>query len=142
LLLDKEKKRVKIDDFGIGRALQDIRGFKKHLYDEPGADLGSTPPEAFVMRSRSVKPLSADIYSLGVTFYRLTTAKDPFEGEDFDGFKFAHLKKYPIPPKVHRYDCPEWLDEMILKCLEKDPDQRWRSATEMEMAVGKAIVKV
>ncbi len=141
LLLDEEKKVIKIDDFGVGKALQEIRGHKKNLYDEPGADLGSTPPEAFVLRSKSVKPLSADIYSLGVTFYRLTTGKYPFEGKDMEEYKFAHLKKFPIPPKVHRYDCPEWLDAMILKCLEKDPDHRWRSATEMEMAVGKSSGK-
>jgi serine/threonine protein kinase len=51
------------------------------------------------------------------------------------------LKKYAVPPRVYQYDIPLWLDEMIMKCLEKEPDKRWRSATQMELAIGKGIIR-
>ena len=89
------------------------------------------------METRSLDLLLVDLYALGAMLYRLATGTAAFSCADLEEYKFAHLKKYPVPPRVHRYDIPRWLDTMILKCLEKEPDERWRSATQMELAVGK-----
>lgn len=137
LLMDRDMNVVKIDDCGVTRAQFAVRGSKKHLYEELDVDLGSLAPEAFVIETRSLDLLQVDLYALGVLLYRLTTGAAAFSCEEFEEYKFAHLKKYPVPPRVFRYDIPRWLDAMILKCLEKEPDERWRSATQMELAVGK-----
>ncbi len=53
--------------------------------------------------------------------------------------RFEHIHKFAVPPRVHRYDVPKWLDQMIMKCLEKEPKDRWRSPTQMELAIGKGV---
>ena len=77
---------------------------------------------------------------LGALMYKLATGRAPFTGSSVKEYSFAHLRKFPIPPKVHRYTLPGWLDAMILKCLEKEPENRWRSATQMELQFGKDFI--
>jgi len=137
LLMDRDMNVAKIDDCGVTRALFAVRGPKKYLWEEFGADLSSLAPESFVIETRSLDLLLVDMYALGTMLYRLATGAPAFSCSDLEEYKFAHLKKYAVPPRVHRYDIPRWLDTMILKCLEKEPDERWRSATQMELAVGK-----
>lgn len=136
-LFDPDSRRVKLDECGVWRAFVDVRGHKSHLWEEPGVDLMALGPECFVLESRSVNGLLADIYALGVMLYRLTTAELPFVASTREEYRTAHLKKFAIPPRVHRYTVPKWLDRMILKCLEKEPSDRWRSATLMEITIGK-----
>jgi serine/threonine-protein kinase len=133
----EETGKVKLEGSAVWRSVVEIWGHKKHLWEEPGVDLSALSPEAFVLDSRSVNPFSADIYALGVAIYRLATGEAPFGGSNVEEYSFAHLRKFPIPPKVHRYTIPSWLDAMILRCLEKEPEKRWRSATQMELQIGK-----
>jgi len=141
ILLDEDMNVLKLDDCGMTRSLMEVRGYKKHLWQEPGADPGSLAPETFVSDIKFLNGLLVDIYALGVVLYRIATGKTPFSGATVDEYRFSHLKKYAVPPRVHRYDIPLWLDEMIMRCLEKEPDQRWRSATQMELAIGKGVVR-
>jgi hypothetical protein len=131
---------VKLEGCGVWRSFVEVRGHKRRLWEEPGVDLSGLAPEAFVLDGRSVSPFLADIYALGSILYRLATGQPPFSGSNVDEYSFAHLRKFPIPPKVHRYTVPSWLDAMILKCLEKEPERRWRSATQMELHIGKDFV--
>jgi hypothetical protein len=135
LLLDPDRKIVKIGGFGLSKALIAVRKRRTFLWEEPGVDLGQLAPECFVHAIKFVNQPQVDIYALGSVLYRLATGKTLFSCSNMEEYKFAHLKRYPIPPRVHRYDIPLWLDAMILKCLEKDPDERWRSATQMELAI-------
>lgn len=134
---DEETQTVKLEGCGVWRALVEVRGHKRRLWEEPGIDFAGMAPEAFVLDSRSVNPFLADIYAMGAVLYRLTTGLPPFRASDPDEYSFAHLRTFPVPPKVLKYTVPSWLDAMILKCLEKEPDKRWRSATQMELHVGK-----
>lgn len=138
-LYDPASRRVKLDECGFWRAKADLGGNPARLWEDPGADLSALGPECFVLEARSVNGLLADIYALGVTLYKLTTGVSPFAAANGEEYRTVHLKKYPIPPRVHRYDIPKWLDGMILRCLEKEPSARWRSATQMEIAIGKDV---
>jgi len=140
-LFDPANQRVKLDECGVWRAKVDLCGHMSRLWEDPGADLSALGPECFVLESKSVNGLLADIYALGVTLYKLTTGTSPFVAENPEEYRIVHLKKFPIPPRVHRYDIPKWLDRMILKCLEKEPSARWRSATQMEIAIGKDVLE-
>jgi serine/threonine protein kinase len=139
-LFDKDKCLVKLADCGVWRSKVDIRGHKEHLWEEPTVDPAALAPEAFVLNSKMVKGIAADIYALGIVLYRLVTGREPFSGKNVEDYSFLHLKTFAIPPRVHRYTIPAWLDGMILKCLEKDPTRRWRSATQMELSVGKETI--
>jgi len=139
-LFDADKGIVKLADCGVWRSKVEVRGHLERLWEEPMVGLSALAPEAFVMSGKMVKGTAVDIYALGVVLFRLVTGKRPFAGNSLDEYSFLHLKTFAIPPRVHRYTVPAWLDTMILKCLEKDPGRRWRSATQMELSIGKDIV--
>jgi serine/threonine protein kinase len=139
-LFDNDKCLVKLADCGVWRSKVDIRGHKQHLWEEPTVDPAALAPEAFVLNSKMVKKIAVDIYALGIVLYRLVTGREPFSGKNVEDYSFLHLKTFAVPPRVHRYTIPAWLDGMILKCLEKDPTRRWRSATQMELAIGKETI--
>ncbi|MEW6349644.1 MAG: protein kinase [Thermodesulfobacteriota bacterium] len=140
VLIDEGETVLKIDDCGVSMAVMDVRGDRRrYLWQEPGINPAYVAPECFVSRVRLINAFAADIYALGVVLYRLTTGKVPFAAENVEGYRFEHIHKFAVPPRVHRYDVPKWLDQMIMKCLEKEPKERWRSPTQMELAIGKEV---
>lgn len=71
----------------------------------------------------------ADLYSLGVIFYRLLSARRPFYGTRDDVLD-AHLHTPPPPPSEYAYVSPQ-LESVILKLLEKDPNDRYQTGDEL-----------
>ncbi len=70
-----------------------------------------------------------DFYSLGVVFYEWLTGQLPFQASDALGWVHAHLAKPPIPPQAFRSDIPPMLSELVLKCLAKNPEERYQSVS-------------
>jgi eukaryotic-like serine/threonine-protein kinase len=138
-LFDEKSYYLKLDGCGLGKALVDVRGHKRRIWQEPGMDVSALAPEAFVQEGKFVNGFFADIYALGVVLYRLATGRSPFFASTVEEYHFAHLRTFAIPTRVHRYKIPAWFDAMIMKCLEKEPPARWRSATQMELSIGKSF---
>lgn len=136
-MFDPDTMTVKLDECALWKSLVEVRGFMRHMWEEPNVKPEVLAPECFVLDSKFVNAFSADIYALGSALYRLATGKWPFTGSKIEDYHFAHLKTFAVPPRVHRWQIPGWLDKMILKCIEKEPSRRWRSATQMELAIGK-----
>jgi len=120
---------VKITDFGIAKIL----GAAK--LTQTGTAAGSLPymsPEQ--IRGKQIDHRT-DIYSLGITLYQMLTGDVPFK-EDSDFLLMqAHLEKPPPKPSVKRADLPAGLEEILLKSLAKDVDDRYASASEMSLAL-------
>jgi protein-serine/threonine kinase len=77
----------------------------------------------------------SDVFALGVMLYHLTTGKRPFGApESVRGLR-RRLYVDPVPPRSLRVDCPRWLQEVILKCLEVHPEQRFQSAAQLALAL-------
>jgi WD40 repeat protein len=71
---------------------------------------------------------AVDIYSLGVILYQLLTARVPFQGPTFCDTAMMALRQEPTPPRRIQPRIPRDLETICLKCLEKDPQKRYRSA--------------
>ncbi|HEY4417075.1 MAG TPA: serine/threonine-protein kinase [Verrucomicrobiae bacterium] len=68
----------------------------------------------------------ADIFAFGVSAYELVTNQKPFPGDSPGEILAAQLQPGgPVPPREHNPGLPAALDNVILKCLERDPDRRY-----------------
>jgi len=72
--------------------------------------------------------IRSDIFALGVMLYEMATAQLPFGSPATKGGLRQRLWMTPAPPRQHRPEVPEWLQEIILRCLEPEAAQRYPSA--------------
>jgi TolB-like protein/Tfp pilus assembly protein PilF len=73
----------------------------------------------------------ADLYSLGVIIYEMITGRVPFKGDSAMSVALKHKTEIPNNPRELDAQIPESLDRLILKCMEKDKEQRFQSAASM-----------
>jgi serine/threonine-protein kinase len=126
---------AKLLDFGL---VHDICGIAT---DGPqltvvGAILGSpnylSPEQA---RGKSEIDARTDIYSVGALAYFLVTGQTPFVRDTAMELLAAHMKDDPIAPTQLRPEIPQDLEEVILKCLRKEPDGRFPDAESLDLAL-------
>ena len=79
----------------------------------------------------------ADLYSLGVMLYQITTKRLPFVGQTDISILRQHIQKTPLPPRQINKDIPEGLETIILRLLSKEPADRYSSANEVIRAINK-----
>ena len=116
----------KVADFGIAKRLKDDAKLTRT------GDVIGTPtymaPEQAKGNSRHVGP-AADVYSLGVILYEMLTGRPPFLPEDSEiAVTVRVLTEDPVSPAWHRPGIPRDLETICMKCLEKEPRNRYKSA--------------
>jgi serine/threonine-protein kinase len=77
----------------------------------------------------------ADIYALGIVGYELLSGRTPFAGLNQQQTLSAHITTAPIAVSQHRPQLPPGLDQIIMRCLEKHPSDRWQSAEDLYHAL-------
>jgi WD40 repeat protein len=115
----------KITDFGLAKRL-DADG----LQTRTGAVLGTPSymaPEQARGQNRAVGP-AVDVYALGAILYECLTGRPPFKGATPVDTVLQLLDSEPIPPRRLQPDCPPGLETVCLKCLHKEPRQRYAGA--------------
>lgn len=75
----------------------------------------------------------SDLFALGVMLYHFTTGERPFGAPNSVRGLRKRLYVDPVPPRAIRPDCPPWLQEVILKCLEVQPGRRYPSAAQLAL---------
>lgn len=132
-LLLTRKGRIKVADFGLCRDLDSDRHHVTQQGTTMGTPLYMSPEQAqgHAMDHRS------DLYSLGVTYYHMLTGEPPFRAETALALALKHVREQPLSPRVRRPDLPVELDRLIMKLLEKRPEDRHQSAAEMLVDLAK-----
>jgi serine/threonine-protein kinase len=120
--------RLKVTDFGIARS-------GTSQMTEAGSIIGTaqylSPEQA---QGKLVDP-SSDLYSVGVVLYEMLTGTVPFTGDTALEIAMKHLNTTPEPPSAKRppemQEVPHELDLVVLRALAKDPEDRYRTARDM-----------
>jgi eukaryotic-like serine/threonine-protein kinase len=124
---------VKVLDFGVS----------KHLSREPEARL--TNPRKVLgspdymapeqMRANAPNDVRADIWSLGAVLYELLTGRRPFEAEGIPAICARVLDEEPTPPQSLVEAIPAGLEAVVLRCLRKNPNDRYQRVAELAAAL-------
>jgi len=116
--------RLRILDLGV--ALSAIGGIA--AMQNPGTP-SYMAPELFDGHTANVR---SDIYAAGVTLYHLLTRRYPYgEIEPFQHPRFGE----PVSPTRYRPDIPQWLENIVLRAVARNPDMRFETAEEMLLAL-------
>ena len=125
---------VKVGDFGLSISSA-VRA--ETSVTLPGVLLGTpafSSPEQ--LRGEELNARS-DMYSVGVTLFYLLTGRTPFAGSNFVQL-LANVLERPAPsPRTFRPDIPSELAKGVMRCLEKQPGERWKSYDELRQALAR-----
>ncbi len=125
ILYDETTKDIYIIDFELSSSIKDKIDINHNIQDLDG-HISFISPEQTGRVNREVD-FRSDFYSLGIIFYNLLTLRVPFEAEDLIGVIHQHITKQPLNPMVINKDIPEILANLVLKLLEKEPENRYQS---------------
>ena len=117
-------------DFGIAKTVQELE-------ETTGGVLMGTPtymsPEQ--VSGDSMLDHRSDLYSVGVMAYHMLTGKPPFQGNSAHAVLAGHVTDRPEPIRKRHPSVPRGLAEAVERCLEKNPDDRFQSASELSAAL-------
>lgn len=132
ILYRVEQQQIVVTDFGIARIASSARTQTGEIFGSP---LYMSPEQ---LRGLRAGPQS-DIFSLGVTFYQLLSGALPFVGESIAELSYHIVQGRHKRIRDLRPQLPRSATRIINKALQKDPENRYPSATDMARALAKAI---
>jgi TolB-like protein/tetratricopeptide (TPR) repeat protein len=123
-----------VADFGVARAI-DVGGLLQLTrtgMGGPGTPAYMSPEQ--LMGDQELDGRS-DVYSLGCVVYEMLTGRAPFAGKD--GF-VKRFTESPPRPSEFRKDVPQWLDDLVVKTLLRDPRARFRTAEDLAAGLARS----
>ncbi|MDO5732689.1 MAG: Stk1 family PASTA domain-containing Ser/Thr kinase [Eubacteriales bacterium] len=124
ILIDREKKAM-VTDFGIARAGSSATN------GQSGSTLGSVHYFSPEQARGSIVGEKADLYSLGILMYETLTGRLPFDGDTAVAIAIKHLSTAAQAPCEIEATIPKGLSDIVLKCMQKSPDDRYASAEDL-----------
>ena len=125
---------VKLMDFGIARS-----SAEPQKLTATGSTLGSLSymsPEQ--VKGEAIDERS-DLYSLGISLYEMVTGEKPFQGDSDFSIMAAQISQAPTPPVQLQPGLPLMVNDIILKSIAKDPEQRFQSADAFRHALKRVL---
>lgn len=123
--------RVKVLDFGVAK-LNGLEGPLAEAKTAAGAIVGT--PEYMAPEQAAGRKVDArsDVYAFGVMLYEMATGRRPFIAESFGEYLLSHMTVEPVPPsEVAPQPLPRALEDLILRCLAKRPEDRPQTLREV-----------
>ena len=121
-----------VTDFGVAKAVRETATRSAvtgaHL-TSAGATLGT--PAYMAPEQATADPTldhRVDIYVLGVVAYEILAGSAPFTGKSLQQILIAQITQRPDPLSSHRPDVPPAIEAVVMRCLEKNPADRWQDA--------------
>ena len=125
--------RAKVLDFGIAKLVDESpAGKRTGTFAFLGTPVYMSPEQC---RHAGQVDLRTDIYSLGCVLFEMVCGRRVFFGESMFDFMNAHMKDAPPAPRSLNGSIPDWLEDVILRALEKDPDRRFQTMGELVSAL-------
>lgn len=124
---------AKVTDFGIAKAVSNstITAF--------GTTIGSVHYFSPEQAKGSITDAKSDIYSLGVVMYEMLTGEVPFDADTPVSVALKHMQEEPEEAIKINKDIPIAVNDIVMKAMQKDPESRYQSATEMLADLSKAL---
>lgn len=126
--------RVKVTDFGIARAASTAT--VTHTRGIVGSVHYFSPEQA----KGEVTDEKSDIYSLGIVLYEMVTGRLPFEGETPISVALMHIQNQPIPPSQFNPNITENIEKIILKAINKNPNERYENVARLRLDLRMALL--
>jgi hypothetical protein len=125
-----------VTDFGVAKAVSAARdrGPIHAGQSITGIGISLGTPQYMAPEQAAADPNAdnrVDFYALGIVAYEMLVGSPPFHGRTPQALLAAQLTELPPPLASRRYDVPVALADLVMKCLEKDPADRPRSASEL-----------
>src|SRR5229473_668238 len=126
-ILVTEEGRVKLTDFGMAR-LASHNGKDSPLLGTPAYWC----PEQIIGKAQDAR---SDIFSLGVVLYEMVTGQRPFDADSLQGICGRVLSSTPLPPSHSNPSVPAVFDDLVARCLAKDPSARYATTEALAEAL-------
>jgi serine/threonine-protein kinase len=131
VFLEGDLGKVLLMDFGIAKALTDT------VEEHDDAPIVGTPEYMSPEQAKGLAGIDhrSDVYSLGALGYRMLVGRPPFYGATITEILDKHVHEAPKPVREINPTVPKELADAVMRCLAKDPWQRFQSAQELRAAL-------
>ena len=131
IMISKEGK-VKVTDFGIAKAVS-----SNTISSNAMGSVHYTSPE---QARGGYSDEKSDIYSLGITLFEMVTGRVPFDGDSTVSIAIKHLQEEITPPSEYVPDIPYSLEQIILKCTQKNGERRYAGTSALIQDLKRSLV--
>jgi len=131
VFLEGDLQKVLLMDFGTAKALT------AQVEETSGGPVVGTPEYMSPEQARGLADIDhrSDIYSLGALGYRMLLGRPPFRGRDATEILTKHVSEAPVPVRDINPTIPKEFADVIMRCLVKDPWERFQTAMELRAAL-------